>query len=325
MDKYILEYIWIDKDNHIRSKIKISNTLTPPQWNFDGSSTGQANDIDTEIILKPVKVFRSTSNRKRKIVLCETYNPDGSPALNNNRHDAKLIFDQKLDEEPWYGFEQEYFINYFDNPIVYYYHPEIQGQLNYCSNGLDRAFGRDFAEEHMMMCLDYNLTISGINSEVTPCQWEYQIGPVKGIDAGDQLIVSRFLLYRLSEKYNLTVNLEPKPYEHWNGSGCHTNYSTKSMREDNGLTVILDAVNKLENNHMLHMDVYGQDNDKRMTGIHETASYDTFTWGYGTRSTSIRIGNDVRKNGCGYFEDRRPASNMDPYLVSSIIFKTTCL
>ena len=72
---------------------------------------------------------------------------------------------------------------------------------------------------------------------------------------------------------------------------------------------------------MIH---YGKDNQKRMTGRHETASFDKFTWGVGSRYTSIRIGYDTFNNKKGYFEDRRPASNIDPYLVSSLIFQTCC-
>lgn len=63
-----------------------------------------------------------------------------------------------------------------------------------------------------------------------------------------------------------------------------------------------------------------------MTGIHETADYNKFTFGVGNRGASIRIPTQTAKdNGKGYIEDRRPASNIDPYVVSSLIFDTTCL
>jgi glutamine synthetase len=57
----------------------------------------------------------------------------------------------------------------------------------------------------------------------------------------------------------------------------------------------------------------------------ETANYNFFTEGIADRGASIRRGNETIKNKKGYFEDRRPSSNCDPYLVTSIIFKTTCL
>ncbi len=40
------------------------------------------------------------------------------------------------------------------------------------------------------------LNISGINSEVLPGQWEYQIGPVGPLQLGDEVHLSRWLLHR---------------------------------------------------------------------------------------------------------------------------------
>ena len=73
------------------------------------------------------------------------------------------------------------------------------------------------------------------------------------------------------------------------------------------------------------MFVYGEGNEQRMTGAHETANYSTFTHGIANRGASVRIGNETYNNKKGYFEDRRPSSNCDPYIVSSKIFETTCL
>jgi glutamine synthetase len=97
------------------------------------------------------------------------------------------------------------------------------------------------------------------------------------------------------------------------------------MRLSGGLEEIKKCMSKLERTHEEHLKVYGENNQKRLTGIHETSSYNKFSWGIGTRNTSVRIPNQSEKEGCGYFEDRRPASNVDPYLSTSIIFKTCCL
>jgi glutamine synthetase len=172
------------------------------------------------------------------------------------------------------------------------------------------------------------LTVSGINAEVAPEQWEYQIGPCTGIEYGDQMWISRYILERTAEEFNVHINYHPKPLgkgADWNGSGGHTNYSTKKMREENGLDHILEAIKKLESKHEEHMTAYGKDNRDRLSGRHETASYDRFSSGVANRGASIRIGNNVYQERKGYFEDRRPASNMDPYLVTSMMFKTTCL
>ena len=129
---------------------------------------------------------------------------------------------------------------------------------------------------------------------------------------------------------NVIINFEPKPLDgEWNGSGCHANYSTKNMREGTkerkGIDYINDAIERLSKKHKEHMQVYGKDNDKRMTGKFETASYDIFSDGIANRCASIRRGNDTFKNEKGYFEDRRPSSNCDPYLVTSKLFETTVL
>lgn len=335
---YTLEYVWIDGNDQLRSKTRVmydgkrpKNIESIPNWNYDGSSTNQADGKDSDVILKPVAIFRDPfRGGDNKLVLCDTYDSENNPHTSNSRYNANKIFNAKLDEKPWFGLEQEYFIKKGLIPLGY---DSInkQGQY-YCGVGTDNAFAREIVEKHLNYCLYSGVKISGINAEVAPGQWEFQVGPCEGIQAGDHLWMARYILYRVSEEFDVIIDLSPKPLKgEWNGSGCHTNYSTEHMREGckttrkTGLDFINEAIVKLSSNHKEHMDVYGTGNQERMTGNYETADYNVFTDGVSNRGASIRRGIDTVKNKCGYFEDRRPSSNCDPYKVTSIIFKTTCL
>ena len=329
---FIAEYIWCAGQNtyhDIRSKFKtmtisIDSPLSDyPIWNFDGSSTGQNVGEDTEILIKPVALYPHPFLPNAKVVLCECFYPDGTPTQDNTRRIAAAVFDANAALEPWYGLEQEYLILAKDGrPLGWPQggYPSPQGPY-YCGNGM-HVVGREIAMEHYQLCLGMGLRISGVNMEVMPGQWEFQVGPSLGIEAGDHLVMARWVYLRLGEKHGITISYESKPVPgDWNGSGCHTNYSTKEMRAEGGLAKILDVVqNRLSKTVLDDVPFYGKDNNKRLTGKHETSSLNEFTWGIGTRHTSIRIPNEVKKNNRGYYEDRRPAASIDPYLVTARVF-----
>jgi len=328
----ILEYLWLDGSSNRRSKTKIINYTIRnlddiPIWNCDGSSTGQADSNgNTEVILMPCNFFINplvnvnSTSYDSYIVLCETLDINMIPLPSNHRRNAIKIFNKGLDEEPWFGIEQEYImIHKNDNSN----NTTLEGR-HYCGTQLN-SIERKIAEEHMRACLYAKIKYAGLNSEVTQSQWEYQVGPCEGIEAGDHLTVANFLLERIAEKYDVEICYHPKLYHDKNGTGCHTNFSTLRTRSEDGIEEIYRCMEKLHYKRCEHIAVYGNDNDKRLTGIHETSSYTNFSYGVGTRNTSVRIPSQVAKERCGYFEDRRPAANCDPYQVTSIIFQTCCL
>jgi glutamine synthetase len=337
MSSIIAEYIWLDAKKKFRSKTKIipvslnEHFIAPifPDWDYDGSSTGQAEGKKSEIILRPVYVcnnplINTVENNVlySKLVLCETYHLGGVPTKSNTRYDCKRDYDICSDQKPLFGLEQEYFI--FDKRIETTPHDLLfyETTEHYCGTGQEIEY-RKIAQEHMLACIKANITISGINAEVSKNQWEFQIGPSEGLKASDELLVARFLLERIAEKYNLTISYEPKPFTHINGSGCHTNFSTLKMRtpcnDKAGLNEIYRVVDNLKKNHKEDIQQFGVSNELRLSGIHETSSYEHFTHGVADRGASVRINNNTHRLGYGYFEDRRPAANMDPYIITGII------
>ena len=323
---YKFEYIWLDGDkpSNIRSKTKIltfdnfyNNIEKLPNWNFDGSSTKQAESNNSEIILKPVRLYKESKNSY--LVLCECFDINNNAIVSNTR---SLI---KNEIDFWWGFEQEYvLLNEYKRPLGFpkTIEPKSQGDY-YCGVGYQNIRGREIAEEHLNKCLEIGLGITGINAEVMIGQWEFQCFG-KGIKAADDLIIARYLLHRIAEKYKVTCELHPKPIKgEWNGSGLHTNISWNYLREIGGKKYLEFIFKYFKKYQKEHMEVYGCFNNERLTGNHETSLYNKFSYGEGDRTASIRIPNiTLQNNYKGYIEDRRPSSNADPYEIIYIIMKT---
>ena len=227
------------------------------------------------------------------------------------------------DQEPLFGIEQEYTFfkdgrplgfppNGFPAPQAFYY----------CGVGADEVFGRDVVEAHLEACLEAGLGISGINAEVMPGQWEFQVGPLSPLDVSDQLWVARWLLYRVAEDFGVSATLDPKPVKgDWNGAGAHTNFSTNAMRES--YDPIIAACEALGN--------AGAGARRELRRRHRAPAHRAVTRPHRGRSSatacpnrgaSVRIPWQVEIDKKGYIEDRRPNANMDPYVVTRLITET---
>lgn len=335
--KVAVEYIWIDgTGENVRSKARSLDFVPEvvcqlPIWSYDGSSTYQASGENSDVYLMPVALypdpFRGGDN---KLVLCETYDANKEPTPTNHRKCCFETMNKAAEHKPWFGLEQEYTL--LDRSGWPYKWPKNgfpapQGPY-YC--GVGTVFGRDIVEAHYRALLYCGINVSGVNAEVMPSQWEFQIGPTEGVAAADELWLGRYLLTRIAERKGVVVSYDPKPMEgDWNGAGCHVNMSTEKTRQENGLEEIMKAIKKLEKTHSAHIAVYdpkgGKDNMRRLSGKHETSSIDTFSWGIANRAVSVRVTRDVEENKKGHFEDRRPSSNADPYSVLNALVCTVCL
>ena len=334
MAKITAEYIWIDGQKptaKLRSKTKVINPVKSlkdiPDWGFDGSSTQQATGHFSDLQLRPVRFVQDPLHRDGDLlVMCEVLNADGTVHESNKRGRLRQIAEKYADQDAWFGIEQEYTFFQGARPLGWPDNgfPAPQGGY-YCGVGSDEVFGREVVEAHTEACMRAELHIEGTNAEVMPGQWEFQIGPIGPLEVADELWLARWLLYRIGEDYGVAATLYPKPVKgDWNGAGAHTNFSTRAMREDGGLKIIEAAMKRLEGRHNEHIKVYGAHNEERLTGLHETSPITAFRYGQFDRGASVRIPMATVNAGKGYFEDRRPAANADPYEVCAMIMETVC-
>uniref|UniRef100_A0A3B3SQU5 Glutamine synthetase n=1 Tax=Paramormyrops kingsleyae TaxID=1676925 RepID=A0A3B3SQU5_9TELE len=304
-------YVWIDGSGEtLRCKTRTLECEPQgiedlPEWNFDGSSTYQADTSNSDMHLVPVRMFRDPfALDPNKLVLCEVLKFNRQPAETNLRVRCRKVMEDVQDLKVWFGMEQEYTLlgvdgHPFDWPQNGF--PGRQGPY-YCGVGADRAYGRDIVECHYKACLYAGIKVVGTNAEVMPSQWEFQVGPGEGLDVADQLWMARFLLHRVCEDFGVVASLDPKPITgDWNGAGCHTNVSTEASRCIRGDTHTHTHTNT------------------QISYIH------SFTAGVADRGASVRIPRQVGLQGWGYFEDRRPAANCDPYAVTEVIVRTCFL
>lgn len=343
--KIIAEYVWIDNDwkeeTYVAPRGLCSKSMTLdsaprgvsdlPVWSYSGEE-------ENDIMLVPRRIYRDPFRRGNNIlVLADTHEEptEGSGVLHgratsyNTRASCEAVMLRAAGEDPWFGIEQEYYLLDIHTgwPLGWPTNA-FPGQHDayYLAVGANKAPGRELVESHYLACLFSGVKIGGVNSEVAPGQWEFQVGPCSGVEAADDLWMSRYILRRVCELFHVDVTFDPKPVQGWAGIGCHTNFSSAATRrKDGGLDAMKAQIEKLRPLHAEHMQCYGEGNELRLSGEDNTASMSDFSYGVGKRDASIRISSKVAAQGCGYYEDRRPAANMDPYVVTRCIAEATLL
>jgi glutamine synthetase len=323
----ILEYVWLDGKMNLRSKyktIKINdNDLNIDQWKYDGKLTYQIENDDPEVILNPVAFYNNPFFEKGQslLVLCDTFyekNTKFIPTSTNRRILAREIFQKQKELEPYFELKQEYFMMcneytyesstplFFKNPKQ----PREQGDY-YCGVGNQNIIMRSLAEKHYLFCITAGLNISGMNAEIAPNQWRFKIGPCVGINSGDELIIARYILTKLSEQFGVDISFKSKPLQNpWNNSGLHVNFSTSETRDNDGITKLNKYIQYLKNKHSEHILVYG-DNCEKLNIRSDIIN--------------VTIPNKVNREKKGYLKDNRALSNADPYIIIAKIFDTCCI
>ncbi|XP_075738210.1 glutamine synthetase-like [Rhipicephalus microplus] len=341
-DQVFCTYVFVDGTlENVRSKMRVLNyePLSPeecPRCTFCGKGTDQwpDADVDSELYLAPVALFRDPFFKGRnKLVLCEVLNSDDQPNDTNTRHSCKMAMESAKDEEPWFGIEQEYVLLERNGlPISW---PSRRHTLKDCQSyfyavGSENVAGRQVADAHVKACSYAGVKLYGSNGEAVISQWEYQIGPLPGVEAGDHLWMSRYILQRVAEDFDVVVSFEPRPFENYKlpGGAGHINFSTKSSRSEGGLDWINKAIAKLELTHELHLAAYDprkdKSNEERLKGDRLATPQRHFSAGVASKNVCVRVPRQTQVAGRGFLEDRRPGANVEPYRAMQDLVQTLC-
>ena len=318
----LVEYIWLDSTNALRSKIRTLpdtavSSFLKYTWDFD------------EQTLIPLRIYKSPahfSSHAYYFLLCESVSQEET-------HRSILTgtlqtMPKKL--SPTIGFEQEYFL--FETKtgtVIDAHHVWIKPGTTFCGQSKYSIDVHKLMRTHAEWCLEASIMFAGYNLEEAPGQYKFKIGPrignaselgglpIKGesciLKVCDDLIMARFLLHKVCELYALMPVFEPKPFVEENGSGCHTDFAVsfirnadKKEKSKKRLEKFIEIL-KFGHTQVMEDELYGVGNKKRLCGKHGAIDYKHFTG-------SIRI-----KTGNEYIQDKRPAANCNPYIVANYL------
>jgi len=343
-DKLTAEYIWPGtKRIDLRSKTRtldiasVKSLKDLPEWEFDGSLTSQSYGNNADVVLRPIQYypdpFRGGNN---VLVLCECILPERrTPIPTNTRDLAGQVFSQIEQYETAFSIIQEYGLMVPEGttpcgcplgwPRVGF--PKGAGQDQKYAVGINQRAGHRIAEAHFRACLYSGMQITNLHSGKYKGDWSFQLGSAGGMQVSDQLMVARWILLRVGEEFGVSVSFDPKPYKDSDHLRRATvQFSTVRMRDTaKGFSRIVRAVEKLGRRHREHLAVYGMSNISRTTSAYENGPLSKFSYGIANVRASVNIPRKAKQMNAGYFEDRRPSSNMDPYVVTAKIARTIIL
>lgn len=340
-DCCVAVYIWLDAEGGVRAKTKTitKKPLSPDDcgiWMFDASATNQGKASESDMYLVPRRVFDDPfRGAPHVMVVCEVITSAMEPGAGNYRAQAAEQMEKYASHLPWFGLEQEYYV--FERGTLGEPSSGVPMAGEDAEENAEYAYGcggnqctprlRSVINAHYARCLAAGIKISGCNVAHGPGQGQYQIGPCRGLNAGDHMIASRFVMLRCGENHDLSVSFEPKPMlkisPKFHGSGMHVNFSSAATRGDNGIGVIEKCCRSMNRRQKEHLACYGDSsNHHRLNGTCGTCDENTFKMGIADRTASVRIPRHVAVTGKGHLEDRRPAANADPYRATCIIMQT---
>ena len=258
-------------------------------------------------MLKPVAVYPDGARTNGALVMCEVMMPDGeTPHASNKR---ATILD---DDGAWFGFEQEYFFYKDGRPLGFPTAVIRRRRARTTPASATRMSARSRARssrEHLDLCLAAGINHEGINAEVAKGQWEFQIFGKGSKKAADEMWMARYLMQRLTEKLRhrhrvSTASRSATPTG--TARACTPTSRPPTCARVGGKDYFEELMEAFEKNLMDHIAVYGPDNDMRLTGKHETAPWNKFSYGVADRGASIRVPHSFIKNGLQGLSGRPP-------------------
>lgn len=358
--KVMAEYIWLGSsgaDLKSRTVVLDEQPASPedlPIAEIDGSSYGQAAEESCEIYLQPKKIFADPFRGGNHIlVLCDTYVPplachavadpweNMAPHISNHRAACEEVMKQATQQQPVFTMQQDYtLISDGCPPSGGFLMGETPGVPINNSPGLSEKaaarLGREVSELHMHACLSAGLSYSGSHASSTH-QYGYKIGPCLGLDMGDQLALSRFLLHRIAQHSAAGIHYDSLgALGGASGNKCTVQFSTACSRDPiSGLSAIQDMMERLACSHLVTLSGCGLATaDSHSSGSwHSSSGFSEpiaptgnarFTVALGSRHAAIMVPTSTLLNKCGPILDRRPPAGSDPYLTTMLLVANAC-